>query len=242
MIQERGAVREKRRQSTGDDDLSVCSKLGAGALDHALEHCQVPGDDPGAQLVGGVAANDGLRHIELDVEQLRGIAGQCLQRGGNAGGDGSALVRAIAADNVERRRGAKVDNDGRDLRSGGTRPRSRRYGRRPVVLGSSTSRSSPTSRSPVTITGSMRSRVRVMSTSQVVTLGTTLEMIAPSTSERSWPSEARSAASMANHSSGMRSRSVESRYALVSSPDVAKSPNVVFELPTSTARSMTTLG
>src|SRR5215207_4447261 len=97
------------------------------------------------------------------------------------------------------------------------------------------------SRSPVTITGSMRSRLRVILTSQVVTLGTTLEMITPSTSESWCPSEARSAASIANHSSGIRSRSVDRRYAVVSSPDVAKSPNVVFVLPTSTARSITTL-
>src|SRR5688572_30763232 len=111
----------------------------------------------------------------------------------------------------------------------------------PNCLGSSTSRSSPTSRSPVTITGSTRSRLRVISASQVVTLGTTLEMMTPSTSASPWPSEASSAASMANHSSGIRSRSVDSRYAVVSSPDVAKSPNVVFVLPTSTARSMTIL-
>src|SRR5215208_3831803 len=108
----------------------------------------------------------------------------------------------------------------------------------PNCLGSSTSRSSPTSRSPETITGSIRSRLWVISTSHVVTLGTTLEMITPSTSLSSWPSEASSAASIANHSSGIRSRSVDSRYAVVSSPVAAKSPNVVFVLPTSTARSM----
>ncbi len=95
MVEQRGAIREERRQSTGHDDLSVCSQLGAGAPDHALEHGQVPGDDPGAQLVGGVAADHAFGHMELDVEQLGGVAGQRLQRGGDAGGNGAALVRAI---------------------------------------------------------------------------------------------------------------------------------------------------
>src|SRR5687768_691686 len=101
------------RQSTSDDHLRVCPKLGAGALDHALEHGQVAGDNSGAELVGGVATDDGFRHMELDVEELRGVPRQRLQRGGDAGGDGSALVRTIAADYVERRRGAQVDDDGR---------------------------------------------------------------------------------------------------------------------------------
>ena len=95
MVEQRGAIREERRQSTGHDDLSVCSEFGAGAPDHALEHGQVPSDDPGAELVGGVAADDRLWHVELDIEKLGGVTGQRLQRGGDPGGNGAAFVRAI---------------------------------------------------------------------------------------------------------------------------------------------------
>src|SRR5215213_11344241 len=67
MVEKGRAALEEWCQPAGHDDLGIDPQLGAGALDHALEHSQVPRHDPGAQLVGGIATNNPIGHMQLDV-------------------------------------------------------------------------------------------------------------------------------------------------------------------------------
>lgn len=108
-----GVLGDDARQTAGGDDNGVAVEFGFEARDHGIDAAGRGEYDAGLHAFHCCAPNGAFGCFELDAGQPSRAFKKGLQRNLETGGDGAAQIDPVGGNGVNGRRGAKIDDNGR---------------------------------------------------------------------------------------------------------------------------------